>query len=148
MNFTTYQPPEIYDVNGDLIRSGAFGPETPFYDGAGMGMYDYIVNNLEALYNGVGGAAQNASNAQTAANQAVAKANEASGILSSVTTLASQAVAAKEAAILAKEAAEAARDSATAITTPEGLAARVVALEALPHYYYDNNGHLMFHYGV
>ena len=111
-------------------------------------MYDYIVNNFEVLYNGVGGAAQNASDAQTAANQAVAKANEISSMLTDVTTLAQQAEDAKTAAIAAKEAAIEARDAATAITTPDGLSARVVALEGLPHFYYDNNGHLMFRYGI
>ena len=72
MEFTSYQPPEIYGNDGQLIRQGAFGPNTPFYDPNGRGMY---------------AAAASASAAQTAAGQAAA------------------------------------------ITTPDGLAARVLALE-------------------
>jgi len=147
MNFTVYQPGEVYDQNGDLIRSGSFGPSTPFFDGVGTGMYDYIVNNFEVLYNGVGGAAQNAADAKENADAAIAKAAEA---LSSASAAADSATAAADsatAAAAAKADAEAAAAAAAAISTPEGLAARVLALEGLPHYYYSQDGHLMFCYG-
>jgi len=47
---TTFQPGEIYNSSGALIRAGAFGPNTPFYKDDGNGVYDYIVNDLEFLY--------------------------------------------------------------------------------------------------
>ena len=117
MEFTVYQLPEIYGNDGQLIRQGAFGPNTPFYDPNGRGMYDYLVNNLEALQNGVGGAALSASTATAKANEATAKANEA----------ATKATAAAASA----SAAQTAAGQAAAITTPDGLAARVLTLENL-----------------
>ena len=117
MEFTVYQLPEIYGNDGQLIRQGAFGPNTPFYDPNGRGMYDYLVNNLEALQNGVGGAALSASTATAKATEATAKANEA----------ATKATAAAASA----SAAQTAAGQAAAITTPDGLAARVLTLENL-----------------
>ena len=133
MEFTSYQPPEIYGNEGQLIRQGVFGPNTPFYDPNGRGVYDYIVNNLEALQNGVGGAALSASTATTQAALADAKAAEA--------------LAAKDAALAAQTGAETALAQAAAIATPDGLAARVLDIENAPHYFYDANGHLCLHYG-
>lgn len=49
MQPTTYQPPQLFNTSGELIRDGAFGPETPFWNGVGTGMYDYLVNDLEYL---------------------------------------------------------------------------------------------------
>ena len=49
MNQTTFQPAEIYDSNGNLIQQGAYGINTPFCTSTGDGVYDYIVNNLNAL---------------------------------------------------------------------------------------------------
>lgn len=147
MEFTTYQPPEIYDDQGEVIRAGAFGPNTPFYDGKGTGVYDYIVNNMEHLQNGVGGAAQSASTATTQAALATAKANEALELKAEAVQAKNDAISAKEAAQLAQEAAELAASQAAGITTPDGLSARVLALENAPHYFYDNEGHLCFHYG-
>ena len=49
MQPTVYQRPQLFDSNGNLIRSGAFGPETPFWNGVGTGVYDYLANNLEFL---------------------------------------------------------------------------------------------------
>ena len=140
MEFTSYQPPEIYGNEGQLIRQGVFGPNTPFYDPNGRGVYDYIVNNLEALQNGVGGAALSASTATTQAALADAKAAEALAAKA-------EALAAKDAALAAQTGAETALAQAAAIVTPDGLADRVIALEAAPHYGYDQEGHLRFYYG-
>lgn len=148
MELTTFQPPEIYDKNGDLIRSGAWGPNTPFFDGKGTGIYDYIANNLENLQNGVGGAAQNAADAKEASDNATAKSNEATARLAEIRLVLEDAIAAKNAALAAQAAAELAEAGAAAITTPEGLAARVLALEALPHFEYDANGNLYFCFGL
>ena len=140
MEFTSYQPPEIYGNEGQLIRQGVFGPNTPFYDPNGRGVYDYLVNNMEALQNGVGGAALSASTATTQAALADAKAAEA--LAAKDATL-----AAKDAALAAQTGAETALAQAAAIVTPDGLADRVIALEAAPHYGYDQEGHLRFYYG-
>ena len=140
MEFTSYQPPEIYGNEGQLIRQGVFGPNTPFYDPNGRGVYDYIVNNLEALQNGVGGAALSASTATTQAALADAKAAEALAAKDA-------ALAAKDAALAAQTGAETALAQAAAIATPDGLAARVLDIENAPHYFYDANGHLCLHYG-
>lgn len=147
MELTVYQPPEIYDNNGQLIRAGAFGPNTPFYDPNGRGMYDYLVNNLEDLRNGVGGAALSASTATTQAALATAKAAEALQVVEDITVAKDAALDAKDAAIQAKTDAETAAAQAAAITTPDGLAGRVLALEGAPHYGYDQDGHLCFYYG-
>lgn len=146
MELTVYQPPEIYD-GGQLIRAGAFGPNTPFYDPNGRGMYDYLVNNLEDLRNGVGGAALSASTATTQAALATAKAAEALQVVEDITAAKEAALDAKDAAIQAKTDAETAAAQAAAITTPDGLAGRVLALEGAPHYGYDQEGHLCFYYG-
>ena len=130
MEFTTYQLPEIYDNNGQLIRQGAFGPNTPFYDPNGRGMYDYLVNNLEALQNGVGGAATSASTATTKANEAAAKASEAAAS-------AAAAAASATAAAGSATAAQTAAGQAAGIVTPDGLAARVLALENLGFSFVD-----------
>ena len=130
MEFTTYQLPEIYDNNGQLIRQGAFGPNTPFYDLNGRGMYDYLVNNLEALQNGVGGAATSASTATTKANEAAAKASEAAAS-------AAAAAASATAAAGSATAAQTAAGQAAGIVTPDGLAARVLALENLGFSFVD-----------
>lgn len=147
MELTVYQPPEIYDNDGQLIRAGAFGPNTPFYDPNGRGMYDYLVNNLEDLRNGVGGAALSASTATTQAALATAKAAEALQVVEDITAAKEAALDAKDAAIQAKTDAETAAAQAAAITTPDGLAGRVLALEDAPHYGYDQDGHLCFYYG-
>ncbi len=147
MELTVYQPPEIYDNDGQLIRAGAFGPNTPFYDPNGRGMYDYLVNNLEDLQNGVGGAALSASTATTQAALATAKAAEALQVVEDITAAKEAALDAKDAAIQAKTDAETAAAQAAAITTPDGLAGRVLALEDAPHYGYDQDGHLCFYYG-
>ena len=130
MEFTVYQLPEIYGNDGQLIRQGAFGPNTPFYDPNGRGMYDYLVNNLEALQNGVGGAALSASTATSKANEATAKANEAAA-------KATAAAASASAAAASAAAAQTAAGQAAAITTPDGLAARVLTLENLGFSFVD-----------
>ena len=137
MEFTTYQLPEIYDNNGQLIRQGAFGPNTPFYDPNGRGMYDYLVNNLEALQNGVGGAATSASTATTKANEAAAKANEAAAKASEAAASAAAAAASATAAAGSATAAQTAAGQAAGIVTPDGLAARVLALENLGFSFVD-----------
>ncbi len=148
MEFTVYQPPEIYNNQGELIRSGAFGPGTPFYDGQGTGVYDYIANNMEHLQNGVGGAAQSASTATTQAELATAKLAEILSQAVDIATMLEDAEDARDAALQAQTAAESAASQAAAISTPDGLAARVLALENAPHYFYDADGHLNFWYGV
>ena len=147
MEFTSYQPPEIYGNEGQLIRQGVFGPNTPFYDPNGRGVYDYIVNNLEALQNGVGGAALSASTATTQAALADAKAAEALAAKDAALAAKDAALAAKDAALAAQTGAETALAQAAAIATPDGLAARVLDIENAPHYFYDANGHLCLHYG-
>lgn len=147
MELTTYQLPEIYDGNGQLIRQGAFGPSTPFYDPHGRGVYDYLVNNMENLRNGVGGAAESASIATTQAALAAAKLAEALQAKADAETAKTAALDAKAAALAAKADAEMAASQAAAIVTPDGLAARVIALESAPHYGYDAQGHLCFYYG-
>lgn len=147
MEFTVYQPPEIYDNNGQLIRAGAFGPSTPFYDPNGRGIYDYLVNNMEDLRNGVGGAAESASTATTQAALATAKLNDALQAKADAIAAKNAAVEAKNAAVQAKTDAETALSQAAAIVTPEGLASRVVALEDAPHFAYNESGHLLFYYG-
>lgn len=137
MEFTTYQLPEIYDNNGQLIRQGAFGPNTPFYDPNGRGMYDYLVNNLEALQNGVGGAAMSASTATTKANEAVAKANEAAAKANEAAASAAAAAASATAAAGSATAAQTAAGQAAGIVTPDGLTARVLALENLGFSFVD-----------
>ena len=147
MEFTSYQPPEIYGSEGQVIRQGVFGINTPFYDPNGRGVYDYIVNNLEALQNGVGGAALSASTATTQAALADAKAAEALAAKAEALAAKAEALAAKDAALAAQTGAETALAQAAAIVTPDGLADRVIALEAAPHYGYDQEGHLRFYYG-
>ncbi len=147
MQFTTYQPPEIYNESGELIRSGSWGPETPFYDGQGKGVYDYIANNLESLQNGVGGAAESASTATTQAALATAKLAEILSQASSITDMLEDAEDARDAALQAKTDAETALSQAQSIATPDGLAARVTALENGPHFAYNESGNLLFYYG-
>lgn len=147
MELTRYQPPEIYGDDGELIRSGSWGPGLPLFSEDGKALYDYIANNFEALQNGVGGAADSASTATTQAALAVAKTNEALSAQEATEAALEQALAAQTAAEAAKVAAQAAASQAAEISTPEGLAARVVALENQPHFYYNNEGHLMFCYG-
>ena len=137
MEFTVYQLPEIYGNDGQLIRQGAFGPNTPFYDPNGRGMYDYLVNNLEALQNGVGGAALSASTATTKANEAAAKANEAAASAAAATAKANEAAASAAAAAGSATAAQTAAGQAAGIVTPDGLAARVLALENLGFSFVD-----------
>lgn len=50
MTPTVFQPGQIFNGSGEMIRDGAFGPDTPFYNDTGDGVYDYFVNNLEFLY--------------------------------------------------------------------------------------------------
>ena len=145
MEPTIYQPGEIY-VNGQLYRAGAFGPNTPFWNDDGTGIYDYIVNDLEILYSGVGGAAENASKAQINATLAVAMAEEAMEWAEEAAQSAAEAKAAQAAAEDAQAAAEDALERAAAIATPDGLAARVVALETAPHFEHDATGKLFFVY--
>ena len=147
MEFTVYQLPEIYGNDGQLIRQGVFGPNTPFYDPNGRGVYDYLVNNLEDLRNGVGGAAESASTAITQAALATAKLAEAMQARDDAIAASQAAADAKAAALAAQSAAELAASQAAAIVTPDGLAGRVIALESTPHYGYDQDGHLRFYYG-
>ena len=147
MELTRYQPPEIYGSDGSLIRSGSWGPELPLFSDDGKALYDYIANNFEALQNGVGGAADSASAATTQAALATAKTNEALSAQAAAEAALAQALAAQTAAEAAKTAAQTAANQAAGISTPDGLAARVLALENQPHFYYNNEGHLMFCYG-
>lgn len=49
MKPTTFQPPQLYGDNGELIQEGAYGQETPFVDDKGTGWSDYVNNNLVYL---------------------------------------------------------------------------------------------------
>lgn len=49
----TFQHPEIRDENDNIIQPGAFGKNTPFCTKGNDGILDYIINNLEWLYDKV-----------------------------------------------------------------------------------------------
>lgn len=46
----TFQHPEIRDENDNIIQPGAFGKNTPFCTKGNDGIFDYIANDLEYLY--------------------------------------------------------------------------------------------------
>lgn len=50
MNKTTYQRPEIRNSSDEIIQSGAYGKNTAFCNSQNNGIFDYINNNLEWLY--------------------------------------------------------------------------------------------------
>lgn len=60
MKRTTYQVPELRDENDNIIQDGTFGKHSAFSNATNDGAFDYILNNLEALYD-----------AQTAAGNAI-----------------------------------------------------------------------------
>lgn len=129
MQPTVYQKPEIRDSNDDIIQQGAFGKNTPLCNSNNTGWIDYVMNDLEALQGGVAGAADSASTATQKAQEAAVKANEALQAKTDAVTAKNEAITAKNLAIAAQEAAELAASQAAEITTPDGLAARVLALE-------------------
>lgn len=47
---TSYQPPELWNDNNQIFRSGAYGKNTDFCNLKNNGIIDYINNNLEWLY--------------------------------------------------------------------------------------------------
>lgn len=51
MQPTTYQQPELRDANDQIIRSGTFGKNTALSNSTNDGWIDYVMNNLEYLYN-------------------------------------------------------------------------------------------------
>lgn len=50
MKRQAYQHPELRDANDNIIQAGTYGKETPLVNGDNTGAFDYINNNLEALY--------------------------------------------------------------------------------------------------
>lgn len=56
-----FQPGEIRDSNDNIIRSGAYGKNTPLVTADNQGILDYIINNFDAVYklaNSSGGGSQ------------------------------------------------------------------------------------------
>ena len=51
MQPTTYQQPELRDANDQIIRIGTFGKNTALSNSTNDGWIDYVMNNLEYLYN-------------------------------------------------------------------------------------------------
>ena len=49
----TFQHGEIRDENDNIIKAGAYGKNTPFCTKDNNGILDYIINNLEWLYDKV-----------------------------------------------------------------------------------------------
>ena len=50
----TFQHPEIRDENDNIIKAGAFGKNSAFFNAENDGIGDYIFNDLEWLYEQVG----------------------------------------------------------------------------------------------
>ena len=50
---TTYQTPEIRDANDNIVQQGSFGKTTPLTNSTNNGWTDYVVNDLEALHDGL-----------------------------------------------------------------------------------------------
>lgn len=48
-----FQHGEIRDENDNIIKAGAYGKNTPFCTKDNNGILDYIINNLEWLYDKV-----------------------------------------------------------------------------------------------
>ena len=46
----TFQHPEIRDENDNIIKPGAFGKNSAFFNAENDGIGDYIFNDLEWLY--------------------------------------------------------------------------------------------------
>ncbi len=45
-----FQHGEIRDENDNIVQEGAFGKHSPFANGDNSGILDYLINDLEALY--------------------------------------------------------------------------------------------------
>lgn len=50
MRRQAYQPGELRDNNDDIIRPGAYNKKTAFTTADNKGILDYVMNNLDALY--------------------------------------------------------------------------------------------------
>ena len=48
-----FQHGEIRDQNDAILQDGAYGKKTAFTNSQNMGILDYIINNLEVLYDGL-----------------------------------------------------------------------------------------------
>ena len=53
MQKQAFQPGEIRDQNDNFLQEGAYGKKSAFINGQNMGILDYIINNLEVLYDGL-----------------------------------------------------------------------------------------------
>ena len=53
MKKQAFQHGEIRDQNDAILQDGAYGKKTAFTNGQNMGILDYIINNLEVLYDGL-----------------------------------------------------------------------------------------------
>ena len=53
MKKQAFQHGEIRDQNDTILQDGAYGKKTAFTNGQNMGILDYIINNLEVLYDGL-----------------------------------------------------------------------------------------------
>lgn len=51
-----FQPGEIRGPDDNIIRPGAYGKHSPLVDARNEGSLDYIMNNLDVLYNMIQGA--------------------------------------------------------------------------------------------
>ena len=51
-----FQPGELRDSTDTVIRSGAYGKQTPLVTSDNMGILDYIMNNFDVVVNLAGAA--------------------------------------------------------------------------------------------
>ncbi len=55
MELTTFQHGEVRDTDDNIVQSGAYGKTSAFVNATNDGILDYVINNLEYLYNLVSG---------------------------------------------------------------------------------------------
>ena len=53
MKKQAFQHGEIRDQNDTILQEGAYGKKSAFINAQNMGILDYIINNLEVLYDGL-----------------------------------------------------------------------------------------------
>lgn len=53
MKKQAFQHGEIRDQNDSILQEGAYGKKSAFINAQNMGILDYIINNLEVLYDGL-----------------------------------------------------------------------------------------------
>ena len=53
MKKQSFQHGEIRDQDDNIIQAGSYGKKTAFANGQNTGIIDYIINNLEVLFDGI-----------------------------------------------------------------------------------------------